>query len=305
LNNTRRLSYTWPMLGKSKESSAAPPENQVEDQVKLPSLLGIRPGLYLAVLYGAVILGILFFIFLYPGLSKPGVLGVFSSEPSGAAVRIDGITLGAAPCEIFIPRGKHTIEMVLPGFTPFVYEAEMRGRIFASVFFPSRTPIRGTLNTPDPLGTLAAAASEYAHRSLAMEPTETRQIPQSLSEGVYRTAPATDSAEDREAARKAYFAVEDWAFWSVSLWSDPVLLGKYPDELLQKYGDAMPKIGADDMKIISTPLDFLGQNIYNGTPVKSDGKGGYEYIPPEKPATTLPPPNGPSPRKPCTGGRCS
>jgi beta-glucosidase len=89
--------------------------------------------------------------------------------------------------------------------------------------------------------------------------------------------PATDSAEDREAARKAYFAVEDWAFWSVSLWSDPVLLGKYPDELLQKYGDAMPKIGADDMKIISTPLDFLGQNIYNGSPVKSDGKGGYVY----------------------------
>jgi beta-glucosidase len=33
------------------------------------------------------------------------------------------------------------------------------------------------------------------------------------------------------------------------------------------------------MKIISAPLDFLGQNIYFGSPVKSDGKGGYEFVP--------------------------
>ena len=90
--------------------------------------------------------------------------------------------------------------------------------------------------------------------------------------------PVSDSDEDREAARKAYFAVEDgWVLGSVSLWSDPIFLGKYPDELLQKYGQYMPKIGADDMKIISQPLDFMGQNIYNGNPVKADGKGGYEY----------------------------
>jgi len=89
--------------------------------------------------------------------------------------------------------------------------------------------------------------------------------------------PATDSAEDREAARRAYFALEDRVFGSVSLWSDPIFLGKYPDELAQKYGQYMPRIGPDDMKIISQPLDFLGQNIYYGRPVKADGKGGYEY----------------------------
>jgi len=90
--------------------------------------------------------------------------------------------------------------------------------------------------------------------------------------------PITENSDDREAARKAYFAVEDdWIFGSVSLWSDPVFLGRYPDELITKYGQYMPKIGADDMKIISAPLDFLGQNIYNGRPVKADGKGGYKY----------------------------
>jgi beta-glucosidase len=90
--------------------------------------------------------------------------------------------------------------------------------------------------------------------------------------------PATDSVEDREAARMAYFAVEDWMLWSVSLWSDPVFLGAYPEALLEKYGQYMPKIGAGDMKIISAPLDFLGQNIYNGRPVKADGRGGYRYV---------------------------
>jgi beta-glucosidase len=94
--------------------------------------------------------------------------------------------------------------------------------------------------------------------------------------------PVTDSLQDREAARQAYFAIEEKnIFFSASLWSDPVFLGKYPDELLKNYGQYMPKIGADDMKIISTPLDFLGQNIYNGSPVKSDGKGGYEYARPK------------------------
>lgn len=89
--------------------------------------------------------------------------------------------------------------------------------------------------------------------------------------------PLTDSPEDIDAARKAIFDVgEDWS-WSVSAWSDPVLLGHYPQALIDRYGEYMPTIGADDMKIISQPIDVYGQNIYNGCPVRADGKGGYEF----------------------------
>ncbi|GHV92321.1 beta-glucosidase [Spirochaetia bacterium] len=91
--------------------------------------------------------------------------------------------------------------------------------------------------------------------------------------------PVTGSPADREAARKSFFDVTEGTFWSVSLWSDPVFLGKYPEELYTRHGQHMPKIGADDMKIISEPLDFMGQNIYNGAPVRADGKGGYEFAP--------------------------
>ena len=90
--------------------------------------------------------------------------------------------------------------------------------------------------------------------------------------------PDTDNPADREAARKAFFDVIENTFWSVSLWSDPVFLGKYPEELLARHGKHMPKIASGDMEIISEKLDFLGQNIYNGAPVRSNGKGGYEFV---------------------------
>jgi len=44
---------------------------------------------------------------------------------------------------------------------------------------------------------------------------------------------------------------------------DPVFLGKYPEELLQVYGDTMPKIPASDWPLIQTPFDFLGINFYS------------------------------------------
>jgi beta-glucosidase len=93
--------------------------------------------------------------------------------------------------------------------------------------------------------------------------------------------PATDSAEDREAARQAFFSVGSELVFAIALWNDPIFFGKYPDELLKNYGQFMPKIGPDDMKIIAQPMDFIAHNIYNGSPIRADGKGGYERVPRE------------------------
>lgn len=89
--------------------------------------------------------------------------------------------------------------------------------------------------------------------------------------------PDSGKAEDIEAARMHLFGldddVKDWA-WNVSWWSDPVMLGRYPKEGLKKYGEYLPEITKEDMELISQPLDFYGQNIYNGHRVRmgSDGK---------------------------------
>lgn len=79
--------------------------------------------------------------------------------------------------------------------------------------------------------------------------------------------PASDRPEDIEAARQSIFAVPDTiedVAASVSLWSDPVFLGAYPQEVLEKFAAYLPVITKEDMELINQPLDFTGQNVYNG-----------------------------------------
>jgi formylglycine-generating enzyme required for sulfatase activity len=169
-----------------------------EDRVTLPSLFGIAPELYLAFLYGALLLVVLFFILVFPGIVNPGSLAVFNSEPSGAAIRVDDVTLGYTPCKVFIPRGKRLVEFILPGFEPDRQELEIKGKLFASLFVPRKLTITGNLPCRDPAGTFAFAALDYIHWSAAGEPTETYQIPLSLSEGAYRIGPTAKDAAIRE-----------------------------------------------------------------------------------------------------------
>ena len=92
--------------------------------------------------------------------------------------------------------------------------------------------------------------------------------------------PVTRKTEDVEAARKAYFTMPengDWS-WNVSWWSDPVMLGQYPDDGLRILEKNLPQIGQEDMKIIHQKPDFYGQNIYRGIPVKADGHGWKEVL---------------------------
>ncbi|MDR2028476.1 MAG: SUMF1/EgtB/PvdO family nonheme iron enzyme [Treponema sp.] len=178
------------MFGKNIPDPVLP-----EDRVHLKPLLGIRPGIYLACFYGLVLFLALFFILVYPGISKPGSLGVFRSEPSGAAVRIDGVSMGTTPCEIFIPRGKRVIEMVLPGFEGRRTERDIPGRVFGSLLVPRREYITEELRERAPAAALALGAADYAAWSFTGEPTQIYQIPQSLSEGAYRSGPgAADPA---------------------------------------------------------------------------------------------------------------
>jgi hypothetical protein len=184
------------MFGKRPERQ----ETEDEDRVHLKPVLGVKPGHYLAVLYGLVMLLVLFFVLLFPGLSQPGSVARVRSEPSGAAFRIDGVYMGTTPCNVFVPRGRHLVELSLPHFTPLQREEEFRGRLFGSLFFPLSHPVEGTLRTGDPAAAFAFAAADYAAWTFAGEPVASWQIPQSLSEGAYRTGPRLEPARDRETA---------------------------------------------------------------------------------------------------------
>jgi beta-glucosidase len=43
---------------------------------------------------------------------------------------------------------------------------------------------------------------------------------------------------------------------------DPILLGNYPELLPQIFGQAWPKWPAEDLQLISQPIDFVGVNYY-------------------------------------------
>jgi formylglycine-generating enzyme required for sulfatase activity len=146
-------------------------------------------------------------------MANPGSVLSVNSEPQGAAVRVDGVTLGAAPCELTLPRGLRVVEVALPGFATQRIEQDIPGSYFASLFFPRRIPLLVTLSAPRPLDALAPAAADYARWSFTGEPTAAYQIPRDLSEGAYRLGPAAaaDGAFRREMnevlAAAARFAV--------------------------------------------------------------------------------------------------
>ncbi|HEX4166639.1 MAG TPA: GH1 family beta-glucosidase [Bryobacteraceae bacterium] len=59
-----------------------------------------------------------------------------------------------------------------------------------------------------------------------------------------------------------------------------ILEGNYMEQYLQKQGASAPKFTPEDLKIISSPLDLVGINIYNPTYIRaSEDADGYAVVP--------------------------
>jgi beta-glucosidase len=67
--------------------------------------------------------------------------------------------------------------------------------------------------------------------------------------------PASDSPEDIAATRRAHAYMNEQFL-------HPALLGRYPPELKEIFGEAWPDFPEDDFKLITQPLDFVGINYY-------------------------------------------
>ncbi|MEP6634110.1 MAG: family 1 glycosylhydrolase, partial [Luteimonas sp.] len=66
---------------------------------------------------------------------------------------------------------------------------------------------------------------------------------------------ASDSPQDKAAVARAHAYMN-------GQYLDPALLGTYPDELKEIFGDAWPQWPAEDFALIKQPLDFIGINYY-------------------------------------------
>lgn len=72
--------------------------------------------------------------------------------------------------------------------------------------------------------------------------------------------PATDSEADVLAAQRTNE-------WNINMYTDPIFKGCYPAYLREWIGEQWPDFPADDLSIISQPIDFLGMNYYFTTKV--------------------------------------
>ena len=94
-----------------------------------------------------------------------------------------------------------------------------------------------------------------------------------LADNLTATCPVIEVPEHIEAAHKAV-REENAMFLTV------IEEGRYTDLYLKRLGENAPKFSAEDLKIISSPMDFLGCNIYTATYVRADGSDtGYAVVP--------------------------
>ncbi|WP_233840620.1 GH1 family beta-glucosidase [Dyella sp. 2HG41-7] len=78
--------------------------------------------------------------------------------------------------------------------------------------------------------------------------------------------PASQRPEDVAATRRAHAYMNEQ-------FADPALLGSYPPELKEIFGDAWPDFPVDDFQLTKQPVDFVGINYYTRSVVKHDDNG--------------------------------
>lgn len=74
---------------------------------------------------------------------------------------------------------------------------------------------------------------------------------------------ASDSPEDQAARARAEAYMN-------RQYLDPALLGRYPPELAEMFGEAWPDWPAADFELIRQPIDFLGVNYYTRNVTRAD-----------------------------------
>ncbi len=105
-----------------------------------------------------------------------------------------------------------------------------------------------------------------------------------ITNNLASASPATDDPADAQAADRL-------DVWQNRTFCDPVLLGRYPDQLDELFPDASAAIRDGDLHRISAPIDFLGVNYYFPMRVRAaagDNPLGFELAPdPEAPLTAF------------------
>jgi beta-glucosidase len=120
---------------------------------------------------------------------------------------------------------------------------------------------------------LAHGKSVQVIRARAKTPPQVGAVPVGIT-----AMPQSQSIADIDAARTAMFSLTTRTTWNNTWYTDPMILGRYPEDGMKLFEHAMPRIQADDMKTIAQPLDFYGCNIYHGEYVRAGADGQPQLV---------------------------
>lgn len=113
---------------------------------------------------------------------------------------------------------------------------------------------------------LAHGYSVQAIRAHSPQPTSV-----SLAMNIYPVVPTDTSPATIQTAHDLFWSIDYDQKRNAGLWLDPMLIGTYPDAVVQKWGDFIPMQNGDMAKICQ-PLDYLGLNIYFGEYADAHGR---------------------------------
>lgn len=128
------------------------------EPVRLPKVLGMRPGKYLLILYSFIIVLILFLILFLPGIVNGGRWVSFSSEMTEVGVIVDGSYVGSTSGSLyFIESGDHQISYIKNGIEVGTQTLHVDHPVFATLFARRTQEV-----TVDPVSTPELYASVYS-----------------------------------------------------------------------------------------------------------------------------------------------
>ena len=152
--------------------------------VKLKPIFGIKPGMYLTIIYSIIVLLVLFFIFIVPGLRNNGEKVSVETVPSGAAVYVDNVYRGTSPVTFFAEKGERQFRLEKKYFENVQFTDKLSGRIFGSLFFPKKYNISKNIKLTDPEGFLSKRFKEISSYALIENYYDHYQMPHLISRTV-------------------------------------------------------------------------------------------------------------------------
>ena len=174
----------------------------------MKNFLGMKPGKYLFILYSILLLAILFFLLVYPGLKNSGSVVIFSSDPDGTSVWSGSTYVGATPCRAFFPKGNYTIAFKKNGFEEKEVPIQVKGRVFCSKLLPKKLKVSAQLALTQPDAIIQNAYTEFATYGLINSFSERYQPQPVLTEAVKALVKYQDKAKIEafllEALKNAY-----------------------------------------------------------------------------------------------------